>query len=311
MFNRNAVDDLSMAFCILSLTAHRIAMGVMQMKCAWESFINLLPLWMRDKVDELGKSRLRELRIRINAPPELVFGDKSRFLARSVCGEDISFLINMATQYSPWSAETVGDGYITVPGGHRIGLCGSVVTGNHKERRFKAITSLCVRIARDFPGIARNASVDGSVLIIGRPGSGKTTFLRDLIRQVSLRENNRIAVVDERYELFPSVKGSFCFDTGARVDVLSGGNKVSGLNSLLRNMTPTIIAFDEITAIEDTNMLLQCAGCGVAFLATAHASDLEDLKRRPIYRSLIEMQLFQRVIILEPDLSWSMERCPS
>ena len=277
------------------------------MICAWEPFLTILPLWMRDTVDRLGKRSLRELRMRINAPPELVLADKSIFMERSVRREDFSVVINLATKYSPWASETVTDGYITIPGGHRIGLCGSVISGH----TFKSITSVCIRISRDFPGIAKKAAADGSLLIIGSPGSGKTTFLRDLIRQRSVQQNDRIAVVDERYEIFPTVDGAFCFDTGTRVDVYSGGSKVVGVDAVLRNMTPNVIAVDEISAVDDTNLLLQSAGCGVSFIATAHAGSVEDLQRRPIYRKLLDYALFQNLIILMPDMTWKMERCPA
>ena len=277
------------------------------MICAWESFLTILPLWMRDTVDRLGKRSLRELRMRINAPPELVLADKSIFMERSVRREDFSVVINQATKYSPWASETVTDGYITIPGGHRIGLCGSVISGH----TFKSITSVCIRISRDFPGIAKKAAADGSLLIIGSPGSGKTTFLRDLIRQRSVQQNDRIAVVDERYEIFPTVDGAFCFDTGTRVDVYSGGSKAVGVDAVLRNMTPNVIAVDEISAVDDTNLLLQSAGCGVSFIATAHAGSVEDLQRRPIYRKLLDYALFQNLIILMPDMTWKMERCPA
>ena len=278
------------------------------MKCAWESFIRLIPLWMREKVEILEKDDLRELRLRINAPPELVFAEKSLFLQRNVSHEDIDFSINLATKYSPWSSDSIADGFITTAGGHRIGLSGTILPGRESKNGFSSITSICFRISRDFPGIAKDAAVDGSILIIGKPGAGKTTFLRDLIRQISAREGNRIAVVDERYEIFPIVNNGFCFDTGVRIDVIAGCSKAFGIETVLRNMTPTAIAVDEITAHSDADAILHSIGCGVSLLATAHAASFEELKKRPIYHLLLQNAVFQTFIILHTDMTWHMEQ---
>ena len=279
------------------------------MKCAWDSFINLIPLWMRESVNRIGRDALRELRMRINAPPELVMTGKSVFLTRRTTREDIDFTINLATQYSPWSSETVREGFITVPGGHRFGLCGIIMHDHRNAHVFSTVTSLCIRIARDFPGIAKSAAFDGSVLIIGRPGCGKTTFLRDLVRQISIQRGCRVAVVDERQEVFPIAGNAYCFDTGETVDVLSGCSKAVGIQMVLRTMTPSVIAVDEITAQVDADALIHSIGCGVSLLATAHASSVEDLRRRNIYRPLLEQNIFQFVVLLNRDATWRVERC--
>ena len=276
------------------------------MKCAWEYFIRVLPLWMREKVDELGKNHLQELRLRINAPPELVSANKSYYLSRHVTADDLAYCINLATKYSPWASETLSAGYLTIQGGHRIGICGSLVSGG-QQRVFSVITSICIRISRDFHGIASGAVTDGSILLIGKPGSGKTTFLRDLVRQISAKDRNRVVVVDERYEIFPFADSSFCFEPGNRVDILSGCSKEKGIEMVMRSMTPTAIAVDEITAASDADIIRKCVGCGVSLLATAHAANLDELEKRPIYRTLLDCAVFQTLILLRADCNWRWE----
>ena len=167
----------------------------------------------------------------------------------------------------------------------------------------RTVRSLCIRIARDFPGIARKyGAYTGSILIIGPPGSGKTTLLRDLVRQFSLRET--VAVVDERRELFPDG----CFDRGKALDVLSGCPKVSGLDMLLRTMGPETIALDEITAEEDCDALHHAGWCGVRLVATAHASSVADLRSRALYKPLLKEKLFNHVLILKRDKTLHEER---
>lgn len=279
------------------------------MICAWKELIGILPEWMRSDVDRLGKLSLQELRLRVGKPPELVLGGGSDWLSRPVSGEDLSFCVNAASRYSPWTTGSAASGYITAPGGHRIGLCGEVTTAGREVSGIKNLSSVCIRVARDYPGIAGDlADCADSLLILGPPGSGKTTLLRDLIRRISGQGPGCIAVVDERGELFPSSGEKSCFDTGLRTDVQTGCAKAQGIDMVLRTMGPAAIAVDEITAEEDCEALLRAGWCGVRLLASAHATGITDLRSRPVYRKLWDCGLFSTAVVLRKDKSWKLER---
>lgn len=279
------------------------------MKCAWQAYLNLLPLWMRKQVDNLGRDTLQELRLRIGRVPELVMANGSQSLERIVTGEDLRCCVNAASQYSPWSSMTVSDGFITAPGGHRLGICGEVAMVNGKISTVSHVTSLCIRVARDFPGIGmQTVAIPGSLLIIGSPGRGKTTLLRDIIRQKSNAGTGAVAVVDERRELFPIADGAFCFPPGFHTEVMSGCSKPAGMEMLIRTMNPSWIAVDEITASEDCQALIHGGWCGVSMLATAHAENMQDLLTRPVYKPVVQCGIFQNVIVMQKDKSWVLER---
>lgn len=279
------------------------------MRCAWQQLVAILPQWMRQSIDSQGREALQELRIRRNQAPRLILKGGVRDLDRIVEESDIAFILNTASAYSPWAAATISQGFITSSGGHRIGICGSAVMKSGHLTGFQRPDSLCIRVARDFPGIAVPlAKTKGSVLILGPPGSGKTTLLRDLIRQRSAVQKEQIAVVDERGELFPSHGKEFCFDIGSDTDVLTGCSKAQGIEVMLRNMSPSVIAMDEITAEEDCRALIHAGWCGVKLMATAHGSSMEDLHNRPIYKTLTENFLFDTVVLMRSDKTWYTER---
>lgn len=272
------------------------------MMCAWKSLLSILPPNLRADVDRLGKDSLQELRLRLGSPAELVLNGDSRFLSAEVRREDLSYCVNAASRYSPWAAATAAEGYITAPGGHRIGLCGEVVCQEGTVTGIRELSSLCIRVARDYPGIGKRAAqCGGSILILGAPGWGKTTLLRDLIRQLGQREP--VSVVDERGELFPQG-----LERSRRVDVLTGCPKPAGIGMLLRAMGPKSIAVDEITAEPDARALLWAANCGVRLLATAHGTSAADYRRRSVYRPLYEHGVFQTLLILRSDKSYFVER---
>lgn len=275
------------------------------MRCAWNELLSFLPQWLRRDVDNLGRESLRELRLRLEQQPELVVAEGSIRLDRIVRQEDLKQCISGASRYSPWNAASMEHGYLTAPGGHRIGICGEAVIKDRTMAGIREVTSVCIRVARDFPGIADQAAkLNGSILILGPPGWGKTTLLRDLIRQLADR-GEHVAVVDERGELFP-LGGDF--QRGSSTDVLSGCPKAIGIDMVLRTMGPSVIAVDEITAKRDCEALIHALWCGVRLVATAHAASVRDFRTREIYRPLLETGIFANVLLMRRDKSWRLER---
>lgn len=272
------------------------------MRCAWKEFLAVLPPRIRSGADRLDKENLREARLRVGSPPEAVTGKGCVWLPETVRQEDVDYVVNAASRYSPWAAATAAQGYLTAAGGHRIGLSGEAVCRNGRMDGIRRVQSLCIRVARDFPGIGRKAAdLDGSILIVGAPGWGKTTLLRDLIRMKS--EAETVSVVDERRELFPEQ-----FPMGKRMDILYGCPKAVGIETMLRTMGPDYLAVDEITAEEDCQALLRAANCGVRFLATAHGASMKDIVCRSVYRSLVENRVFRTVLLLHADKTYTLER---
>ena len=237
----------------------------------------------------------REIRLRLGQGPQIVTGTRVRTLEGAVTEEELRFPINAASRYSPWTAESLKEGYLTAPGGHRIGVCGE---GN--ESGIRSISSVCIRVARDVSGISEGMPLSGNLLLLGPPGSGKTTLLRDLIRLTARTE--QVAVVDERRELFPGG-----FRRGGFIDVLSGVSKPRGIEMVLRSMGPAVIAMDEVTGTADCEALLRAGWCGVRLLATAHAASVRDLLGREIYRPLVRTGLFSRAVVLDGHQNWHLE----
>jgi len=281
---------------------------------SFETAAALLPPGLRRRAEGLPKSlrdRAEELRLRSGRPPTVTVGGEELPLpgAEPVTVRDLELTVEIATQASAHAAlERVRQGYFTVRGGHRLGLCGTAATENGAVRTLRRLSSLNIRVARSVPGCAleplRGLLSGGSLpntLLLAPPGQGKTTLLRDMLRLLSdgaLAPALRVGLADERGEVAALWEGVPQFDVGSHTDVLEGCPKAQGLMMLLRGMNPQLLACDEITAPADCEALSQCANCGVALLATAHGSDLTDLRRRPLYRELLDRRLFQAVVYI-------------
>lgn len=270
-----------------------------------QELLSILPVRYRPHFREERLASIQEIRLRLNQPVKLVLQHQQEALEPIVASDDLRFCVNAASNYSPWNALSLRHGYLTAPGGHRLGLC-----GESAGETLRSLSSICIRVCKDISGLCDHLSVHDSTLIIGPPGSGKTTLLRDLIRTISSRGAESVSVVDERSEIFPISGGKSCFDAGMNTDILSGREKAAGISMVLRAMGPGWIAVDEITAEADCQALLRAGWCGVKLLATAHASDLSDLRNRMIYRALLNSGLFRNVIVMHRDQTSHLERMP-
>lgn len=278
---------------------------------AYRQAAQVLPRRLRQEalgLPQEEQEQAEELRLRAGWPMTAVLPEGERPVGGPpVEPEELEQLVEIASRASVHAVlEQIRRGYLTVAGGHRIGLCGTAVMEGGGIHALRSLSSANLRIARQVPGAARpvlGALCPGgrleSTLILAPPGQGKTTLLRDIIRQVSEGEGClplRVAVADERGELAALYGGRPQLDVGRRTDVAEGCPKAQGLMLLLRAMNPQVLAVDEITAPEDAAALRTAAGCGVTLLATAHGAGREDLTRRPLYRGLLEEGMFRRLV---------------
>jgi len=243
-----------------------------------------------------------EIRLRTGCfPTLLISGSEKPFSTVTVRREDIETVLENASCSSIYSvADELRRGYITAPGGVRVGVCGcAAVRGGVNALR--DISSVSIRVPREVfgagDGILRGFDYLRSTLILSPPGGGKTTLLRELIRQSS-NAGYRVSVADERGEIAGVFAAEPQFDVGQHTDVLSFAPKAEGALMLLRAMNPQIIALDEITCPEDCRAIETIANCGVTVYATAHASGIDDLRRRASYRDVLSLGIFQTAIFI-------------
>ena len=279
-----------------------------------------------EKIDNIYKEKVEEIRLRIGMPLNLYLQGEDYFLTPDgrisqkaeqgilVQTEHIHKTFQLISNYSIYAfQEEMKNGFITLKGGHRVGLGGKVLYGNNGIESIRNISSLNIRIAREKVGVANNvihylADYNNSIhntLIVSPPQCGKTTLLRDIIRTLSNGSpvfNNRgfkIGVIDERSEISGMYNGSPQHNIGIRTDVLDGCNKKDGTTMLIRAMSPDIIAMDEIGSVSDVEAIHESLKAGIKIIATVHGNDLEDLVYKKSLSVLIEEKVFDRYIFLD------------
>ncbi|MBR3078068.1 MAG: Flp pilus assembly complex ATPase component TadA [Oscillospiraceae bacterium] len=272
---------------------------------------------IRRLLEEKG-DRVEELRLRVDCPLSWTAAGREISLQEAALPLPSPALLEEIVQRASGRAvyaveDQLRHAYLSLPWGHRLGLCGRAALEGERIVTIRQYQALNLRLARPLPGCADGPAAflwahPASTLILGPPGAGKTTVLRDLVRQISDRYGWRVGLIDERGELAACLDGRPQLPIGRRTDVLSACPKRRGVALLLRAMSPEWIAVDEITDAEDAEALARGAYCGARFLATAHASCLSDLMRRPVYRQLLRERIFENVALIRSDRRIQCER---
>lgn len=281
---------------------------VMECDRALKEVAEVLPAELKNQlVGRTDLKRIEELRLRRGYPLSVTIANAEITVGERLITEaDLRTVLENASQASVHTVlDQTRSGFVTLRGGHRIGLCGTVGIEHGEIRSMRYLSSLAIRVARSVEGQADRLLpkllINGTVpniIVLGPPGSGKTTLLRELVRVISDSVGLRVGVADERGEIGALWQGEAQFHLGKHTDVLDGCPKGIAVPILLRGMNPQVIAVDEITHPADVEAVRNAVGCGVSILATAHGRSMLDLKRRPVYRPLIEEKVFERIVIL-------------
>lgn len=286
--------------------------------------LTLFPLKIKNlffSLNEETRQSIREIRLRCNKPIVVVTKSGSSFLAvnsrltyilsealPTVTADELSEVVKRACDYSVYShQEDMKSGYITVRGGSRIGVCASAVFDGDKLVSVRDVSSLNIRIAGEYLGCADEAvkslfySRASNVIVAGPPMCGKTTFIRDLVRQLSNGNTGRYykcVLADERNEIAAVCDGKYSLDVGVNTDVLTGYTKKDAVDIALRTLSPDIVFCDEISEASEARQIINGIMSGSAFVVSAHLNSAEELYLRPVCKLLVDSGVFDYAVFL-------------
>lgn len=289
------------------------------MESGLQKVIPYLPAVLREAVQKISPAqtvRIQELRLRLGRCMHAVIGGNELAVQPDgslspesgegiiVTRQMLDTLFQNACMHSVHSCQNaIRNGFLTVAGGNRIGLCGTAVVSGHVTETVRAVSSMNIRIASARTGCAESLaeklmlrSQREGVLIAGAPASGKTTILRDLAR--ILGKTSRVSLLDERGELAASQNGIPQFDIGVQTDVFDGYPKAYGIETAARVMSPEWIICDELGSDDEAAAMIQASLCGVGMIASVHSGTLEELYDKPAVSALIRAGVFKKAVLL-------------
>lgn len=293
-----------------------------------DEIINSLAVNLREKIKNVCKDdiNIEEIRLRSQKPLILNANNKDYFYNINsnkldkrmnspyiVSKEDIEQTFQIICKYSIHSfMDDIKKGFITLRGGHRVGLVGKVIVEDGQVKNIKHISSLNIRVSREIIGcsdkilkhVIKGDNQVNNTLIISPPQCGKTTLIRDIVRNLSNGNDEygfkgiKVALIDERNEISGSYLGSSQMDVGIRTDIIETCPKDLGIVMLLRSMSPNLIVTDEIGSLDEIKALYTALNGGVSLITTVHGDSIEDIKNRKEMSNLLDQDLFKKVIIL-------------
>ena len=268
------------------------------------SFTRHFPAELTEKILIAGTENLQE--IRICAGKNCVIQKNGTLIDTNVMtsSQELRKIVDSMCRGSIYAMQTsLVSGFITLTGGHRVGVCGKTITENGRITHMTDISALCIRISREVRGAADGVMeylhCNGKMyntLIISPPGCGKTTVLRDVARQ--LGNVHKVCVADERSEIAAVKSFQPSFDLGKYTVVMDAVPKAEGITMLLRTMSPEVIITDETGSAEENKAISEVINCGVKIITTAHGYSEKDVRRRSHIGQLIDEGIFERIIVL-------------
>lgn len=258
-------------------------------------------------------SDLQEIRIKVNKPMIIQVGKNEYVSQYKATEDDMKKILNKMSGYSIYAIEEeLRQGYVTIKGGHRIGICGECVTEGLRVKTIKNVSSINIRVCKEIIGcsnkLMKNIVFRNRVfntIIISPPKCGKTTILRDMTRNLSngITElgltGKKISVIDERSEIGACANGVPQMNIGIRTDIMDNCPKSIGIMMAIRSMAPEIIVCDEIGTYEDMKSVLMAVNCGVNIITTIHGFGIEDLYNRDVFKDITQNNVFEKAIVLD------------
>ncbi|WP_434796957.1 stage III sporulation protein AA [Terrisporobacter vanillatitrophus] len=291
-----------------------------------DEIINSLSLNLRNKIKTIQGENIEEIRLRINKPliingnqKDYFYNEKYNKLDRNmdkayiVTKEDVDQTFQIICKYSIHSfMDDIKKGFVTLRGGHRVGIVGKAIVENGKVENIKHISSLNIRISKEVKNcsdkvmdhIIKSPTKINNTIIISPPQCGKTTLLRDIVRSLSSGiekydfKGVNLALIDERNEIAGSYLGIPQMDVGIRTDIIETCPKDVGIMMVLRSMSPNVIVTDEIGTEKDIKALYTALNGGVGLITTVHGDSIEDIRNRKELNNLLDGELFKKVILL-------------